>query len=112
MFNETFETTLKRVAFDKTNLRIKLFYPSLKDSLVGIHDNPKRDPREHVMGLAFLCKIVSGEAKPGNKVDEVKSFSAFEIKDLQIAFDHRKMVEDAFVILKERKTQKTKSYLL
>lgn len=108
-FNETFATTLKRVALNKTNLRIELFYPSLRESLVGIYDNPKRDPREHVIGLAFLCRIQGGETKPGHKVDEVKSFSMFEIKDLQIAFDHRKMVEDAFVILKERNLKKARN---
>jgi ADP-ribose pyrophosphatase YjhB (NUDIX family) len=104
LLNETFEMTLKRVAFDKTNLQIELLYPSLKESLVGIYDDPKRDPREHVIGLAFLCKIVSGKIKPGHKVDEVKGFSLFEIKHLKIAFDHKKMVEDASDIVKERKT--------
>ena len=100
-FKETFEDTLKRVSFVKTNLKVKLFYPSLKESLVGIYDNPERDPREHVISIAFLCKIADGEPKPGAKVDEVKSFSEAETKKLEIAFDHRKTVEDAFYILKD-----------
>jgi len=102
-FKETFETTLKRVAFTKTNLKVELFYPSLKESLVGIYDTPERDPREHVISIAFLCKIVDGETKPGAKVDEVKSFSEAETKNLEIAFDHSKTVEDAFSILKRFK---------
>lgn len=104
LFGETFRMTLKRVAFNKTNLQIELLYPSLKESLVGIYDNPERDPREHVIGLAFLCKAKNGEPKPGHKVEEVRSFSEFEVKDLQIAFDHSKMVDDAFAILKEQQT--------
>ena len=100
-FKETFEDTLKRVSFVKTNLKVKLFYPSLKESLVGIYDSPERDPREHVISIAFLCKIAHGEPKPGAKVDEVKSFSEAETKKLEIAFDHRKTVEDAFYILKD-----------
>jgi ADP-ribose pyrophosphatase YjhB (NUDIX family) len=99
-FKETLETTLKRVALTKTNLKIKLFYPSLKESLVGIYDDPERDPREHVISLAFLCKIVDGEAKPGAKVDAVNSFSEEETKNLKIAFDHNKTVKDAFFMLK------------
>jgi len=99
-FKETFETTLKRVAFAKTNLKVELFYPSLKESLVGIYDDPERNPREHVINIAFLCKIVDGENKPEAKVDEVKSFSEAETKNLEIAFDHRKTVEDAFSMLK------------
>jgi ADP-ribose pyrophosphatase YjhB (NUDIX family) len=102
-FKEAFESTLKRVAFVKTNLKVELFYPSLKESLVGIYDDPERDPREHVVSIAFLCKIVDGETKPGAKVDEVKSFSKAEIKKLDIAFDHEKPVEDAFSSLRDLK---------
>jgi ADP-ribose pyrophosphatase YjhB (NUDIX family) len=43
-FKETLEATLKRVAITKTNLKVKLFYPSLKESLVGIYDDPEREP--------------------------------------------------------------------
>ena len=95
-FKENFEIALKRIAFAKTNLQIELFYPSLKESLVGIYDDPERDPREHVISIAFLCRIVAGETKPREKVDEVESFSETETKKLEIAFDHRKTVEDAF----------------
>lgn len=101
-YKETLEATLKRVAYAKTNLKIKLVYPSLKESLVGIYDNPERDPREHVISIAFLCKIAEGETKPGTKVDAVNSFSESEIKNLEIAFDHRRTVKDAFSILKNK----------
>jgi ADP-ribose pyrophosphatase YjhB (NUDIX family) len=99
-FKETLEATLKRVALAKTNLKVKLFYPSLKESLVGIYDDPERDPREHVISLAFLCKIADGETKPGAKVDAVNSFSEEETKNLEIAFDHNKTVKDTFSMLK------------
>ncbi len=102
-FKETFKNTLKRVAFVKTNLKVELFYPSLKESLVGIYDDPERDPREHAVSIAFLCMIVDGETKPGAKVDEVDSFSEAEIKKLDIAFDHEKAVEDAFSSLRNLK---------
>jgi len=100
-YKETLEATLKRIAYKKTNLKIKLFYASLKESLVGIYDNPERDPREHVISIAFLCKIIEGKTKPGAKVGAVKSFSEAETKNLEIAFDHRKTVEDSFFILKK-----------
>jgi len=104
-FKETLETALKRITYTKTNLKIELAYPSLKESLVGIYDNPERDPREHVISLAFLCKNVNGKAKPGAKVDAVNSFSEEETKKIKIAFDHRKTVEDAFSILAKLKAQ-------
>ncbi len=98
-YKETFEATLKRVALAKTNLKVELLHPSLKESLVGIYDDPERDPREHVVSIAFLCRIVDGKAKAGAKVNAVKSFSNIEIKNLEIAFDHRKTVDDAFAII-------------
>ncbi|MEJ2281246.1 MAG: NUDIX domain-containing protein [Candidatus Bathyarchaeota archaeon] len=101
-FRETLVETLKRISLLKTNLRVALFYSSLKDSLVGIYDDPNRDPREHVISIAFFCEIINGDIMSGAKVDEVKSFSEMEIKDLDIAFDHRKTLDDAFVILKDR----------
>ena len=100
---ETLEATLKRVALTKTNLKVNLLYPTLKESLVGIYDDPERDPREHVISIAFLCKIADGEPKPGAKVDAVNSFSEAETKNLEIAFDHNKTVEDAFSMLKNLK---------
>ena len=101
-FRETFEKTLKRISLTKTNLKVELFYPSLKESLVGIYDNPDRDPREHVISIAFFCRILNGDIKPGANVDEVKSFSEIDLKNLDIAFDHRKTLEEAFLILKDR----------
>lgn len=76
--------------------------PSLKESLVGIYDNPERDPREHVISIAFLCKITEGKTKLGAKVEAVNSFSEAETKNLEIAFDHRKTVEDGFSILTKK----------
>ena len=102
LLNETIKQSLGRVAFDKTSLQIKLLNSSLEEGLVGIYDDTERDPREHVIGFAFLCKIIGGVAKPGRIVEEVRAFSEVDVKDLKFAFDHRKMVDDAFVILKAR----------
>ena len=96
---ETLEGALKRLAFAKTNLKVELFYHSLKESLVGIYDDPDRDPREHVISIAFLCRIVDGETKAGTKVDEAKSFAKRDIKSLEVAFDHWKVIEDASSML-------------
>ena len=62
----------------------------------SLHKNqPKNQAR------AFLCKITEGKTKPGTKVEAVNSFSEAETKNLEIAFDHRKTVEEAFSILKK-----------
>ena len=88
---------LKRVAFAKINLKIELFYHSLKECLVGIYDTPERDPREHVISIAFLCKIVEGETKPGVKVDAVKSFSEAETKNWKLPSTTGKLLKKPFL---------------
>jgi ADP-ribose pyrophosphatase YjhB (NUDIX family) len=98
-YKETLEATLKRIAFAKTNLQIELYHPSYEESFVGIYDNPDRDPREHVISIAFLCKIVAGKSEAKEKVEEVKDFSKAETKRLEIAFDHGETVADAFAKL-------------
>jgi ADP-ribose pyrophosphatase YjhB (NUDIX family) len=52
--NETTEAALKRVTSTKTNLKIKLFYPSLKESLIGIYDDPERPTRTCYKHRAFV----------------------------------------------------------
>lgn len=102
-FKETFRDAIRRVAFAKTNLKIELLFSTLKDSLVGIYDDPNRDPREHVVSLAFFCKVLGGKTTPGKKVELVKYFSEIQIDELKIAFDHGKTIRDAFNILKQLK---------
>ncbi len=36
------ENALTRATFAKANLKVKLFYPFLKESLVGIYNDPER----------------------------------------------------------------------
>lgn len=42
---------------------------------------------------------MSGESRPGTKVDAIESFSKNEVKDLEIALDHKKTIEDAFTMI-------------
>jgi len=99
---ERIENTLKRISYLKTGLTIELMFPTLNQSLVGVYDDPGRDPRAHVVGVTFLCRKVSGEIKAGGNSDEVKAFSEEEIKSLPLAFDHEEVLKDAFRIMREK----------
>ncbi len=93
---ERIEEAMKRLAKIKTGFEISLLTGSLTGDLVGVYDNPARDAREHVIALAYLCSISGGEEQPGHNVSEINAFDREEIDKLDIAFDHRQMVEDAF----------------
>lgn len=96
MVGERIEDAMKRLAKMKTGLEIRLLTGSLIGDLVGVYDDPARDAREHVIALAYLCGELGGEKQPGYNVSEVKAFDRKEITELDIAFDHKQMVEDAF----------------
>lgn len=93
---ERLEEAMKRLTKMKTGFEIRLLTGSLTGDLVGVYDDPARDAREHVIALAYLCGITGGEEKPGHNVSEVNAFDREDIAELDISFDHRQIVEDAF----------------
>ena len=66
------------------------------------YDDPKRDPREHVVGITFFCKVISGDLKVGGNCSEVKFFNEKEIESLTTAFGHDYMLKDGVIKLKEK----------
>ena len=97
---EYIESALQRHSKRKTGLNISLRSYSLEKDLIGIYDDPKRDSREHVISLAFFCKIIGGKIKPGYNVDKVTRFSQKDLKALSIGFDHEKIIFDSFGALR------------
>ena len=100
--NERFIESLKRMTKLKTNLEIDYLYSETNESVVGVYDDPKRDPREHVVGITFFCKVTSGDIKPGGNCSEVKFFSENEIYSLKTAFGHDYMLRDGINKLREK----------
>ena len=100
--DERFIESLKRMTKLKTNLEIDYLYSETNESVVGVYDDPKRDPREHVVGITFFCKVTSGDIKPGGNCSEVKFFSEDEIRSLKTAFGHDYMLRDGISKLREK----------
>ena len=100
--NERFIESLKRMTKLKTNLEIDYLFGETNESLVGVYDDPNRDPREHVVGITFFCKVTSGDLKPGGNCSEVKFFSENEIGSLKTAFGHDYMLKDGVSKLRQK----------
>jgi len=67
--------------------------------LIGVYDNPHRDPRGHTASVAYLCKSVGGKLKvQKTEVSEVKLLSPEEIKKLDLGFDHKQIIKDVGLI--------------
>lgn len=83
---ETVENAAVREAKEETNLDVEL------ERLVGVYSDPHRDPRGHNVSVTFLARITGGNAEAATDADEV---AVLDPSSVELAFDHRKIVEDA-----------------
>ena len=86
-YGESLEEAVKREAKEETNLDltdIKQFHT---------YSDSQRDPRFHTIGTVFIAK---GKGKPqaGDDAQGLKIIKLSEIKDLDFAFDHKKILQD------------------
>lgn len=86
-YGETLKDAVVREVEEETGVKVEPV------KLLTILDEPGRDPRGHVVSVVFLCKILGGKPRPGSDAEEVGFFS--DVSGIEIAFDHRKVVEDA-----------------
>ena len=93
--NETLEEAITREVIEETCLQTKT------NGLAGAYSDPKRDPRGHTVSIVYFMKIIGGEP---NKTNEAKEIEYFDFNKLpeKIAFDHRKIIDDAINQFKNR----------
>jgi 8-oxo-dGTP diphosphatase len=88
----TRETCIKE-AKEETGLDVKI------TKLIGVFDNPHRDPRGHTASVAYLCISIGGKLKPQKaEVSEVKLLSPKEISEIELGFDHKQIIKESGLI--------------
>lgn len=88
-YNESVETAVLRETKEETGLEVEI------EKLTGVYSEPGRDPRGHTVSVAFLCKITGGNLKADTDAKEVREFNLNSVKDMDLAFDHRRILKDA-----------------
>ncbi|HUI40030.1 MAG TPA: NUDIX hydrolase [Methanothrix sp.] len=83
---ETVEDAAHREAREETGLEIGIL------ALVGVYSDPGRDPRGHVVSIAFLAKG-RGSLQSGSDARSVEIFRPGSLPPL--AFDHDRIIRDA-----------------
>lgn len=91
-YGETVEEAVKREVKEETGLEVEI------ERLVNVYSDPNRDPRGHFISICFLCHKVGGVLKAATDAAEVSIFPLKEVKNLRLAFDHKKMLEDTKLI--------------
>ena len=85
-YGETVEEAAIREAKEETGLAVRI------GRLVGVYSDPDRDPRGHVVTIAYLAEEIGGRLRPSSDAREVKAFRRIPSK---LAFDHRKILREA-----------------
>ena len=87
-YGETLEEAVCREMKEETGLDIKLVRQ------FHTYSDPKRDPRHHTISTVFIA-TASGRPHAGDDAKEAKIFTKETLPE-EIAFDHRKILEDYF----------------
>lgn len=75
---------------------------------IGVFDDPKRDPRGHIVSTAYLAVVKNKKIKV-RAGDDAKKAKLFLIKNLPpLAFDHAKIIKKALDYLKYPSTKAQK----
>ncbi len=83
-YGESVEEAVVREVREETGLEVEI------KGLVGVYSKLGRDPRGHVISIAFLVVEVGGELR-GSRETEVGEFYVIPEK---LAFDHREVLRD------------------
>ena len=92
-WNEEVQDALKREVKEEIGVEIEeIQYTGRYYDTIGRH------PSKTVICLPHFCKIKSGIPSAVSECDEVKWFKKEEIRNMELAYDHKKMLEDAGLI--------------
>lgn len=86
-YGETVEAALRREVLEETGLVVEIA------SLVGVYSDPGRDPRGHVVSVAFTATIVGGVLAGDSDAEKAMLWDIAKLPPL--AFDHARIVQDA-----------------
>ncbi len=86
-YGETVETAVRREVVEETGLHITL------TSLIGVYSDPHRDPRGHVVSVAFLATVGAGTLSRGSDASDARLWPLTRLPLL--AFDHARIINDA-----------------
>lgn len=86
-FGESAESAVVREVKEETGLDFKI------SRLVGVYSDPKRDSRNHVISITY-CGKGYGKLCAGDDAQEAFPMTLNKAFELELAFDHRNILED------------------
>lgn len=92
---ETVEAASRREVFEEAGVRVGEL------RLVGVYSDPRRDPRGHTVSVAYLARLPDApNPKAGSDAEAAEWVKDW--RELNLAFDHAKIIADAEKLMKVR----------
>jgi len=89
---ESTEDAAKREAMEEVQLEVS------KIRLLGVYSNPNRDPRSHVVSIAYTCEA-NGTPEAADDAKEARLVDIWEAVNTKMVMDHNEILRDAAMIL-------------
>ncbi|WP_074798876.1 NUDIX domain-containing protein [Methanobrevibacter olleyae] len=87
-YGETTESAAIREAKEETSIDVDLI------KLFNVYSDPDRDPRGHTVTIFYLAHGNLADAKADDDAKEIAKFSFDDLDSLDIAFDHRMILNE------------------
>lgn len=87
-YGESVEDAAIREAKEESNIDVEL-----KD-IVNVYSDPDRDPRGHTITVAYIAQGNMENMKADDDAIDIDIFSYEKLDEINIAFDHEKIIKD------------------
>ena len=90
---ETVENAAVREAKEETSIDVEL------KQLINVYSDPSRDSRGHTVTVAYTACGEFDSRKADSDAADIGIFNAKDLENLDLAFDHEKIIKDAFKLI-------------
>ena len=84
---ETVASACRREVKEETGIEVA------EISLVGVYSDIDRDPRGHIVSVAFMTELA--DETPPRVGSDARSAEWVDMRDIDLAFDHARILADA-----------------
>ncbi len=94
-YGESVETSAIREAKEETSIDVELL------DLVNVYSKADRDPRGHTVTVVYTAKGNMNNKKADSDACEIGIFSSKDLDNIELAFDHAKIINDCLEAVKK-----------